>query len=110
MLRLSYAENDVLVSDEAGDALLQYAKALAMRGRSDSVDISVITGNNEIITAHLLLGPASQIVTFDAHGAIELDDAADVQLIRDKTARLQTPRAVVDSAENLDAGAIDYDV
>jgi MoxR-like ATPase len=88
MMRLSYGENEVFVSNEAGDALLQYARALALESKSDSVDISVIDSNNEIIIAHLLIGPASQLIVFDAHGATEIDDAAQVQEIRTRTANL----------------------
>jgi hypothetical protein len=63
MERIHYAGGELLTGSDIADAIVDYAAALAGRSAAASVDIPVRTGTGGVARAHLLIGPASQLVT-----------------------------------------------
>ncbi|PZE23991.1 MULTISPECIES: hypothetical protein [unclassified Curtobacterium] len=61
MRRIHYAGGYVMTGDSTCKALLRYARALAVAGVADVVQIPVVTDGGSRAYAHLLIGPASQI-------------------------------------------------
>lgn len=93
MRRLFYTGGHVLVADQTCKALLRYARALARHGDSDVVTIPAISDTGSRGSAHLLIGPASQMwsVPVESGG----DEPIDIDVIIDleaKTEELQPQR------------------
>jgi hypothetical protein len=92
MMKLEYAGGEVLLSDEASHALLQYAEGLAIINSSDTVALPVMTVDGVPGIAEILIGPASQLLSLPAAESFEIDDAAAVEHMRAKLAALQPSR------------------
>jgi hypothetical protein len=60
--RIHYVEDHVVTGDDIAEAVVEYARALALRGRSDSVDMPGVDVDGEVRRFRLLLGPASQML------------------------------------------------
>ncbi|MBF4580907.1 hypothetical protein [Frigoribacterium sp. VKM Ac-2530] len=99
MKRISYAEDHLVTGDDIADAVLAYAQALAMKGRSDSIDVPAIDRNGAPRVFSILVGPASQMLTSDslsvdeARGA-EITDEGLVAELASRTAALAGPSPV----------------
>lgn len=96
MERIHYAGGVLLTGTDIADAIVDYAAALAARRTAASVDIPVRTEDGRTARAHLLIGPASQLVTepFDS----ELDELVDAELVatlRSATSALSSTRPLV---------------
>lgn len=61
MRRIHYVNSHILTGDRTCKALLRYCRALAVAGKSDVVQIPVVTEGGGTVYAHLLIGPASEI-------------------------------------------------
>lgn len=102
MERIHYAGDSVLTGTDIARALLDYAHALALADRSDTVDIPVRREDGTVGTANMLIGPASQLISEsgsvdeEADEAGELLDAEVVADMRRRTARLRNPRPMTD--------------
>ncbi|MCJ1688466.1 BLUF domain-containing protein [Rathayibacter sp. VKM Ac-2927] len=87
MKQIHYASASFQVGDTVADALLSYAKDLAVWGRTDSVVFPVLTENGDSTTVSLLLTPSSQLFMTDTTGSEEApeEDAvvADMHRRRD---------------------------
>ncbi|PPI05205.1 hypothetical protein C5C63_14655 [Rathayibacter sp. AY1B8] len=84
----------MLVADVTCKAVLRYARALADVGKSDIVTIPVVTDGGSNASAHLLIGPASQLFSIpveNSHGDEPVDEEAIAQ-IELETRRLQPAR------------------
>lgn len=86
MKRIHYAGGSLLTGDDLADALLSYAQALANSGKADSVFVPILLGDDSVVPATLLLGPASQIVCFSEPSAHE--ELVDVKLLADLRRRI----------------------
>lgn len=94
-MRLSYAGEDVLISDEACSALLAYASALAVRGTSDMVAVNVVGANDEVVGASILIGPASELIALPADiPDRDMDDADSIARMRRLTTELSPSRPI----------------
>jgi hypothetical protein len=101
MLILSYGSRDMLISDDAGDAVLEFAKALARTGASDDVAVITVASQDDSVAARLLLGPGVHIVLKQAQAEpVELDDSALIAAIHTKTAQLQVARPIPEAADH----------
>ncbi|MBD8585807.1 hypothetical protein IFT77_13070 [Frigoribacterium sp. CFBP 13729] len=99
MKRISYAEDHLVTGDDIADAVLAYAQALAMKGRSDSIDVPAIDRNGAPRVFSILVGPASQMLTSDSLSVDEArgDEITDEGLVADlasRTAALAGPSPV----------------
>jgi hypothetical protein len=61
MRRIHYANDVIVTADRVADAVLAYARQLAIHHTSDTVSIPVLADDGHIGSSMLLLGPASQI-------------------------------------------------
>ncbi|MBP1240476.1 hypothetical protein ABID92_002564 [Frigoribacterium sp. PvP120] len=81
MKRLHYVEGHVVTGDDIAEAVVAYARALALRGRSDSVDLPGIDVDGEERRFQLLLGPSSQMLV--SHEPWHGDELTDAELVAD---------------------------
>lgn len=64
MRELSYSGGSVITSDEAAEAVLAYAAALANHDRAATVRIPAVGLAAGATTVEMLVGPASQLASF----------------------------------------------
>lgn len=96
MERIHYAGGVLLTGSAIADAIVDYAAALAARRTAASVDIPVRTDDGRTARAHLLIGPASQLVTEPIDS--EHDELVDEDLVanlRRATVALSSMRPLV---------------
>jgi hypothetical protein len=102
MQKLYYASGFVLLSDTMCEAVMDYAKALADTNTSDLVVVPSLSDEGLRGTTRLLLGPASQIFAAPAADrGVDLEDAAAVAQMTQKTAYLQPARGQAMTQENV---------
>ena len=99
MKRISYAEDHLVTGDDIADAVMAYAQALAMKGRSDSIDVPAVDRNGAPRVFSILVGPASQMLTSDSLSVDEArgDEILDERLVAElasRTAALAGPSPV----------------
>jgi len=106
---LSYSGESVLTSDRVGEAVVDYARALIAENTTDVVDIPVLF-EDEVMTASMVLGPASQLIVIPAHThEAELRDEITVARLHAKIAALGPhPVLPIDSAM-LDHDELNFD-
>lgn len=94
MRKLHYSSGHILVGDLTCKAVLRYARALADVGKSDVIQVPVLTEGGGRAYAHLLIGPASQLwsVPIDSSEVEEPDDADAIAHIERETRRMQPAR------------------
>jgi hypothetical protein len=96
MQRIHYAGGELLTGTDIADAIVDYAAALAGRRTAASIDIPVRTATGGIARAHLLIGPASQLVSESVES--EFDELTDEELVgrlRSATTALSSTRPLV---------------
>jgi hypothetical protein len=92
---LSYSGETVLTTDLLGDAVVDYARALAADTAADVIEIPVVVGDGQG-TARLLIGPSSQIISVPSSTEdVDLSDASIIADIRARIAALGPRRARV---------------
>ena len=102
MERIHYAGDSILTGTDIARALLDYARALALADRSDTVDIPIRRKDGTVGAANMLIGPASQLVSESGSVAEEADEAGellDEQVVADvrrRIALLRNPRPMTD--------------
>ncbi|WP_353828969.1 hypothetical protein [Agromyces sp. SYSU T0242] len=79
MDRIHYAGGVLLTGSAIADAVVDYAAALAVRSAAASIDIPVRAEDGSTARAHLLIGPASQLVTEPVPS--ENDEILDEELV-----------------------------
>lgn len=93
MRKLYYAGGSVIISDQVYKAILRYGRALARSGSSDLVVLPSFTENFGKGVAHILLEPASQMLSVPtAEFDIDLADAHMVEILESRTAKLDPDR------------------
>ena len=99
MQRIHYAGEVLLTGTDIADAIVAYAAALAAKRSAASVEIPVRTADGRVGRAHMLVGPASQLVTepVDPDG----EELVDEELV----ARLRSAIATLASRPLIGAGA-----
>jgi hypothetical protein len=89
MMRIHYAGGSALTGTAIARAVVDLAKQLALRGTATTLDIPVLDDDGTPGTAHLLLGPASQMVAETAETDFEeVEDDALVEEIQRRTTEL----------------------
>ena len=103
MQRIHYAGGDLVTGTDIADAIVDYAAALAGRRTAASIDIPVRTPTGGVARAHLLIGPASQLVTESVESEFdELTDEELVSRLRSATAALSSTTPLVEGSANED--------
>ena len=102
MRRIYYSSGNLLTGDRTAKAVLDYASALAKRETSDTIRIPIVTEEGSIGTAHMLVGPASQLMTVTAdERAHEVDDEDTLIELERRTAGLLRPEGQPVAVEDL---------
>lgn len=94
MKELQYVGATLILSDAGAEAVLAYAEALAQGATSGIVDIPILRADGSRDVANLLLGPSSQLFVATKVGeSVDLDDAAEIEVITALTRALGPTRA-----------------
>ena len=94
MKTIHYAGDAILLNDELADAVVEYAAALARVGSSAELSVPVVIEDGSVLSASLLLGPASQLIATPTPGAKET--GADPEILAEifkQTALIGTIKA-----------------
>ena len=83
MKTIHYAGDTVLMNDQLADAVVEYAAALARVGSSAELTVPVVIQDGSVLSASMLLGPASQLIATPTPEAE--DAAADPALLAEIT-------------------------
>lgn len=104
MKKIVYGAAGLVTSDAIADAVMHYARALALGVKADLVEIPVRLDSGEQGFAQILLGPASQIVSIPAEaGDDELVSQSVVDELEARTRRLGGATPLTSSEIELDA-------
>ncbi|OUE28387.1 hypothetical protein BFL36_01460 [Clavibacter michiganensis] len=104
MKHITYAEKSLLMGDDAADALLEYAAALATHGRGDSVTLRALSSDGDEVDATFLLTAGSPLMAETATTTLpEPDNAGPVAAMLAAVARMERPEPVsaADDADGL---------
>jgi hypothetical protein len=106
---LSYSGETVVTTDVLSDAVVEYARALAVDNAADVIDIPVVAGEGQG-TARLLIGPSSQIISRPSGDKdVDLPDAPVIADIRRRIGALGPQHARATSSPSWTASDIDLD-
>lgn len=94
-MTLHYTGGSVLMADDVCDALIRYARVLAAAQSSDVLVVPVVDAAGVLVTAELLIGPASQLLAVPVPGTEETGrDQTVIDDIEKRTRLLHAPVAV----------------
>jgi hypothetical protein len=106
---LSYSGESVVTTDQVGEAVVDYIRALIAENTTDVVDIPVLFNDQEL-TATLVLGPRSQLMVVPSHEAnVELQDELTIARLHSKTAALGPHEVVPSESGELDHNEMSFD-
>jgi hypothetical protein len=106
MDRIHYAGNTLVTGSSIAHALLAYAQVLAAHSDSATVTIPIVHEDGSIVSAEILIGPASQLVSETYDSAVpELEDADVVAHLTSAASRLTGGPAIPEDA--VDYSAVD---
>jgi len=93
MRRLYYAGGAITISDQLCKATLRYARALSHADTADLIALPALTSENRVGIAHVLIGPASQLISVPVEEIdLDLDDARVVEILESRTKNLDPNR------------------
>lgn len=98
------------MTDEESEALLAYARALGLRGISDTVMLPVVTADGAIGTAEILIGPASQLIATPVGVHVDLDATEVTAEMWQKARELEPERPVAGAPDETSPTFHDYDL
>jgi hypothetical protein len=108
MKTIHYADHDITTADATSDAVLAYAQALALRGRSDTVHLSGFDEAGKARDFDLLIGPSSQIIASSSDLDLDIaSDDADVAELLARTDALVRENHVAPGGTSEDYGDLD---
>ncbi|NRD27364.1 hypothetical protein [Frigoribacterium sp. VKM Ac-2836] len=89
MKRIHYADEYIVTGDAIAAAIVEYARSLALKNKSDMVDLPGMDRGGVHQRFQILLGPASQmLVSEEQTGETEIEDAGLVDEIEVRIGRL----------------------
>jgi hypothetical protein len=95
MRKIYYTGGYLVTGDRTCKAVLRFARALANQNQADVIDIPVVNEGGTVVTAHLLIGPASQIFSVPLENSRDEPFDADViEELEQRTLELQPNRPV----------------
>ncbi|MET0861459.1 MAG: hypothetical protein ABW091_10575 [Microbacterium sp.] len=71
MKHITYAEKSILVGDDAADALLDYAKVIAIAGTADTVTLRSISPDGNTVDASILLTATTMLIVESTNSVVE---------------------------------------
>lgn len=109
MRRIVYAGTVFYTGDAIAEALLEYARSLAVHDVADTVFVPGRTAQGDLDRVEVLVGPASQIVSEPAELiGPELEDPELVRRLREEAANLAPRKPVAEPADE-ETGTIGTD-
>ncbi len=111
MRKLYYAGGSIIISDQVCKAVLRYSRALA---KSESSDLIILPAFTEAFgkgVAHILIGPASQMMSVPtADFDVDLADARMVEILEGRTLKNDPdrPEWSEDVADVMDLDGFDW--
>lgn len=94
MKHITFSDKSLLCGDEAVDTLMEYAQLLADRGRADTVELRAYNADGQEVTATFLLDTGAPLMAETANASmVEPDNAEAISRMREKLARLASPRS-----------------
>jgi hypothetical protein len=104
MDQIQYAGNTLVTGSDIAHAVLAYAQALASNGDSATITIPVQHDDGSVVTAEILIGPASQLITEPYESpAPEIEDADTIARLTDATTSLQVAHPIPEPMGDLSA-------
>lgn len=95
MKHVTYGEKSLLMSDDSADCLLEYAKALALDGSSDTVRLRAVGADGNEVEATLLLTPNVSIVAETTSAVMQPPENREaVAYMQERIALLTHPRNI----------------
>jgi hypothetical protein len=92
MMHITYADKSLLVGDAAGEAISEYAAALAKHQSADTVTLSGFGADGDDVEATFLLDAGTVLMVESTHSSIpEPDNSEAVEYMREKTGLLNSP-------------------
>lgn len=107
-MTLHYTGGSVVMADDVAEAVLRYARELAVSQASDVLIVPVVGENGQMATAEFLIGPASQLLAVPTAGTESGRDQSVIDEI-DRRARLLRPPTIIPHEKDGDLPAIDLD-
>jgi hypothetical protein len=100
MKHLTYADQSVLIGDEAADILIRFSALLAEKGHADAVSLNVIGNEGDSIVASFVLGSGTNLMAASTNSAIpEPDNTDGINYMNDKIVLLTSSNTAEPSAE-----------
>lgn len=91
MRRVKYGDEAVIVGDEFGELLLEYAAALARNNTAEPLHFTAVNSEGQV-RASFLLGPASQLTVVETHSHLPAPDNSEAEAVmRDRLKALSFP-------------------
>ena len=78
MKSLAYAQERVLIGDDAADGLMAYAVRLASLRLTEAIELHVLSASGDPVTAGLLLTPGASLMTATVTSAYAEPDNAEL--------------------------------
>jgi hypothetical protein len=110
MFRVTYAGESFLTGAAIGEAVLRYARKLALTDRADTVTIPGLLEDGSPTDVELLIGPASQILLASVDS--DLPDPVDASVVAElsrRTDALETSNAVPIRSSDIEDSSTDLD-
>ena len=110
MKHITYGEKSTFLTDEAADALLEYASVLADKGRADTVELRAVGPDGNEVTVSFLLDAGATLMSESTNTSMtppENDDA--IAYMRERVMQLSSPPPVRPDDETMPASYEDLD-
>jgi hypothetical protein len=95
MKHLTVGSKNLLIGDDAADALTQYAALVAKQGTGDRVDIRAISSDGDEVVATIVLSGGTTLLVETSHNTLpEPDNAEVIAYMRSKIREAASPPSV----------------
>lgn len=95
MKHITFADNDLLVGNDAADVLLEYAATLAEKDSADVVTLRAISSDGDEVEAALLLDQGAPLMAETSRNALpEPDNGEVVQYMRERIELIRYPPSI----------------
>jgi len=92
MKHLTYADQSVLIGDEAADVLIRFSALLAEKGHADAVSLNAIGNEGDAIVASFVLGSGTNLMSATTNSTIpEPDNSEGIEFMTRKIELLISP-------------------
>jgi len=100
MKHLTYADQSVLIGDEAADILIRFSALLAEKGHADAVSLNVLGNEGDAIVASFVLGSGTNLMAASTNSTIpEPDNTEGIDYMNAKIRLLTSSHTAEPSSE-----------